>query len=217
VTRAIQISIALVVLAALVVLVRRDVVESDCPTGTCIVVEGDDDTSRLGVTNVGHVTANGYSSVCRLVVRRPDGPSGVGFRGATVASPGYLTILDGAVGRVRKCSGDPQRARAVIDLNPAAYAWAIPEPGHVFVPFDDEWGTMLPDYSFAEAMVGHDGSGRRIEGSYCIVTGHHGGATDTQCDVHVGDSFPWGSRRAEIVRIIAPEFPFTGWMEVALR
>jgi hypothetical protein len=27
----------------------------------------------------------------------------------------------------------------------------------------------------------------------------------------------WGSHLVEIVRIVAPEAPFTGWMEVALR
>jgi hypothetical protein len=193
--------------------------KDECSTGTCIVVEGDAEGAALTVVDVGSATLTQHYARCRLGVNRPDGPGGIGFKASTSPSTGEITILDGALGKVLRCENEDGRVRAVLQLNPPEYAWAVPAPGHVFVPFDDDtWGARLPDFSFARARAKDlDPRGVPVEGSgYCITSGYTG-ATTTRCDVQVGDTFRWGTHDAAIVRIVEPRSPFAGWIEVALR
>jgi hypothetical protein len=161
-------------------------------------------------------TLDGHVTMCRIVVRRPGSSSAVGFHGATLARTGEVTILDGALGKLQRCSGDPGHEHAVVLLDPMEYAWAIPAKGNLFIPFDETGETTLADGWFARARIDFDENGRSQPGHSCVVFGQHSHGEDIRCDVHVGDSFGWGPHRAEIVRIISPGFPFTGWMEVSL-
>jgi hypothetical protein len=196
---------------------RHDATDDACRGGTCITIEDDDGESALGVSDVGHMTVNGLRSLCRLVVRRPASLSVAGFEGVTVASPEDVTILDGALGKVQRCSTHGGHMRAVILLNPASYAWAVPDRGNVFIPFSRDEESTLGGDSSARAIVDSDANGSRLGGHYCIVYWQHGTTQKVQCDVHIGDTFPWGAHRGEIVRIVPPSLAFTGWMEVALR
>lgn len=182
----------------------------------CLTLDDDDDANALGVRQVGRPTLGGYEGLCQIVVRRTDGPSAAGFVGAAVARQGEITILDGAIGKVEHCSDDARHARAVLLLDPPGYAWAIPAPGNLFVPFDIGEGTTLSDHSFARASEQHDADNSPIPGRYCVTAGYQDRA-ETHCDLRIGDAFTWGTRRAEIVRAIPPGFPFAGWLEVTLR
>jgi hypothetical protein len=184
--RVVAVSMAVVILATLVVLVWRDVRDVGCAAGRCIVVEDDDETSPLGVQNVGHVTANGYASICRVVVRRR---AGVWFSGATVPSTGDVTILDGALGRIRRCTGELEHTRAIIDLNPDDYAWAIPGEGNVFVPFDSNDVATLEDGASARAVIEEDADGAHLEDRYCVVLATRGERADARCGVRIGNAF----------------------------
>jgi hypothetical protein len=209
--------ITAVLLAAVVVINRHRAPEDGCASGRCVVVEDDDGHRALGVRDHGHLTANGYHPVCQIVVRRPGASEQAAFEALTIPSSDGIIIVDGAVAKVRRCSLQDSGPRAVLELNPAAYAWAIPDQGDVFIPFDHNPAAWLDDGAHARAVIEQDASGSSEEGRYCVVSGASGDPGEVRCGLHVGDNFDWGSRRARIVRIIAPISPFAGWIEVALQ
>jgi hypothetical protein len=191
---------------------RSDVADDACVAGRCITLEDDDGASPIGVSDVGHIMNDGsYRYVCRFVVRRPAGrASGSGFTGGIVGREDDVVILDGALGKVRSCHHNA----AVLELNPSAYLWAIPDKDHVFIPFDNIEDTMLEDGAYARANLEREGNDLR--GRVCITIGQRGVGQDSQCGFHVGDSFAWGSHSAEIVRLVEPHGPLVGWVEVAV-
>lgn len=196
--------------------VEREADDATCPAGsTCIAVEDDDGEGPLGVSDVGHPTLNEFVSICRLAVRRAGTPTTLGFESATDARPRHLTILDGRVAEVVRCWSAGGHARAVLRVNPDSYAWAVPEPGDVFIPFDEDERTMLSDGGYARAFVERDASYART-GRICAIVGPSEAQAAVLCGLHVGDTFQWGTHQAIVARIVSPESPFTGWIEVRL-
>jgi hypothetical protein len=195
---------------------RPDAADDACVADRCVTLEDDDGMSPIGVSDVGHVMNDGsYRYACRFVVRRAGGRgSGLAFTGAIIGEEDDVVILDGALGKVRHCHRDAWHTIAVLELNPSAYLWAIPDKGHVFIPFDNVEDTVLEDGAYARARLQREGSD--LQGRICITQGQLGVGQDFQCGFHVGDSFTWGSHRAEIVRLVEPHGPIVGWVEASV-
>jgi hypothetical protein len=210
-------------LATAIVTINRDgVPEGECVAGKCLVVVDDDGASALGVLSEDRRIPSWRWSLCTLVVRHEATAGSVGYVAKFAVATGEVFFLDGALGTLRACEGDLGGGRAVIDLNPPAYAWATPHDGAVPIPFGDRGElTTLDDYSTAAAQVARDGRGDPVQGRFCVFATPPGPAMRPEdgrhCGVKIGDTFAWGAHRAEIVRIVPPASRVAGWIEVALR
>jgi len=100
---------------------------------------------------------------------------------------------------------------ATLRLRPPG-AEGAPAPDHVFVPLR---GDATLDGARAIAVVTWPPRDSHTPTVTVRVTPADATAR-VYPDMGAGDSFPWAGRRATVARVVQPEAPFVGWVEVAL-
>lgn len=209
----------------------------ECDAGRCVEVNDDDRRAPLGVDVRRHPLGAGdfwsrpqHVVVCNILERPTATP---GVRMITPVSPGDVLVLDGRVAKVEHCDKEYEDAgsgfdhsKAVLLVDPSAYAWLVPDPKHLFVPLDYAFAT-LDDICIAIRPPRPGPDTPSLESvSLDVWLGGYDCGHDPRYDVghkdahptlRAGETFAWGTHTAEVIRIVNDQPPLRGWIELDVR
>jgi hypothetical protein len=104
---------------------------------------------------------------------------------------------------------------ALVGFDLDGFDWARLQGDDVFIPVD---GKATIDHGPKASATFDERAGRASPRATVSIEGPHGSST-IHAGVERGDSFPWGNRRATVVRVVASQGKMLvpiGWIEVAL-
>ena len=124
----------------------------------------------------------------------------------------HVAEVDRCQDMTRRWSGGWMPPWITLGIDARDTGWAAPAPESLLVPLRGE--ASIDGVVAQGALRTSDAGAAPVvdisvgDASWQLVT--------VRRELHAGDTFPWGAYDATIVRIVAPDTRFVGWVEVAV-